>query len=54
MHFALDGRDGQAEHVRIGAGEHRYLIRQTSATEHGPDSAGHEVQNAFVLPPVDR
>jgi hypothetical protein len=40
--------------MRIGAGEHGYLIRYTSATEHAPHSAGHAVQDAFVLQPADR
>ncbi len=54
MHCALDSRDGQAEHVRIGAGERGYLIRHTPATEHGSYRAGHAVQNAFVVQAVDR
>jgi hypothetical protein len=54
VHLARHGRDGQAEHVRIGAGEHGYVIRHASATEHGAYSAGHTIQEAFVIEPAGR
>ena len=52
MHVALDSRDGQTEHMRVGAGERGYLIRHTSATEDGPYRVGHTVQDAFVFQPA--
>ena len=54
VHFALDGRHGQTERVRIGAGEHRYLIRHASATEQAPRGVGHAVENGPVIHPADR
>jgi hypothetical protein len=31
-----------------------YLIRYASATEHGPYSAGHTIQDVFVVEPAGR
>jgi hypothetical protein len=53
-HIAIDGRDGQAELVRVGVGEHGYLIRDMPAAEHAPNSVGHAVKEASVFEPADR
>jgi hypothetical protein len=39
--------------MRIGAGEHGYLIRHTSAAEHAAYRVGRTVQDAFVIQAVN-